>query len=277
MKIIVTGANGMLGKSMIAALVNHQVLAFTSSQLDITCPHSTDSIVKSTRPDYIINCAAYTAVDQAESDQEKAYKINGIAVGKLAQIAKQYNATLVHFSTDYVFNGTSSSPYLTNEEVDPINAYGASKLAGEKAISLVGGNFYTFRISWLYAPHGKNFFRWVAETDSKELSIVNTQTGSPTSALDVATFIAHLVQNDPEKYGIYHFTNKGSQTWYDFAQTINFKLNLDKKIEPVDSFKTAAVRPAYSVMDVSATEKTFGYPISSIEEGLEEVVRQYRS
>ena len=274
-KIIITGATGMLGTAITSALQGHDLYSYSSKDLDITCSFKLDQIVKSIKPDYIINCAAYTAVDLAETDQEKAFKINALAVQKMAQVANQYQVTLIHFSTDYVFNGTATQPYLPLQETDPINVYGASKLAGEKSITQVNGKHYIFRISWLYAPHGKNFFKWVAGTDMKELKIVDSQTGSPTSALDVSSFIKHLVKNDPETYGVYHFTNQGAMTWFEFAIAINKKLNLDKIIHPVATFKTAAKRPTYSVMDGSDTIKVFNYKIPTVEKGLDEVVRIY--
>lgn len=274
-KIIITGATGMLGTAITNALQGHDLYGYSSKELDITCSFKLDQIVKSIKPDYIINCAAYTAVDLAETDQEKAFKINALAVQKMAQVANQYQATLIHFSTDYVFNGTATQPYLPLQETDPINVYGASKLAGEKSIAQFNGRHYIFRISWLYAPHGKNFFKWVAGTDMNELKIVDSQTGSPTSALDVSSFIKHLVENDPETYGVYHFTNQGAMTWFEFAIAINKKLNLDKIIHPVATFKTAAMRPTYSVMDGSDTIQVFNYEIPTVEEGLDEVVRIY--
>jgi dTDP-4-dehydrorhamnose reductase len=276
LKILITGGNGMLGTAIKAVLQEQQLYCFSSKELDITCSFQLDQKVKNLRPDYIINCAAYTAVDLAETEQEKAYKINALAVQKMAQIAKQYKATLVHFSTDYVFNGKATTPYLPAQETDPINVYGASKLAGEKAMTQINCDHYIFRISWLYAPHGKNFFRWVAGTEMKELRIVDSQKGSPTSALDLAGFIKHLIQNDPKNYGIYQFTNQGAMTWFDFAAAIDKKLQLGKKIHPVADFKTTAKRPTYSVMDCSSTEEVFGYKIPSVEEGLDGVVAGYK-
>ena len=277
MKILITGGSGMLGTSIKDALGNSTVHAFSSKDFDITCTSQMDEAVKRIRPDYIINCAAYTAVDLAETEKEKAYLINAVAVEKLAEIAKLYNSTLIHFSTDYVFNGSSTTPYLSTHPVDPVNIYGASKLAGENVITRVNGKHYIFRISWLYAPHAKNFFKWVAESHQCDLKIVDSQMGSPTSATDVANFIEHLIKNDPENHGIYHFTNKGAWTWYDFAQAINKKLQLNKNITAVKSFKTAAVRPLYSVMDTSSTETVFKYKIPSINDALEAVVEVYNS
>lgn len=267
----------MLGTAIRNALSGCDVYAFSSRELDITCLQSLHKKIATVEPDYIINCAAYTAVDLAETESEKAFRINGLAVEKMAQIASQYNATLIHFSTDYVFNGMATVPYAVEHATDPINVYGASKLAGEKAITQVNGKHYIFRISWLYAPHGKNFFNWVAGTDLEELSIVNTQTGSPTSAFDVAKFINHVMDNDPKNYGLYHFTNQGAMTWFDFASLINDKLELGKTIHPVAEFKTAAKRPSYSAMDVEKTEQVFGYEIPSVEDGLDEVIKLYKS
>jgi dTDP-4-dehydrorhamnose reductase len=272
LKILITGANGMLGTAIKAALQEKELFCFSSKELDISCSFQLDQKVKNIRPDYIINCAAYTAVDLAETEEEKAFKINALAVQKMAQISKQYKATFIHFSTDYVFKGDAATPYVTDQETDPINVYGASKLAGEKAITQIDGKHYIFRISWLYAPQGKNFFKWVAGTDRKELKIVDSQTGSPTSALDVAAFIHHVLKNDPTAYGVYHFTNQGAWTWFDFAQAINNKLQLGKKIHPVADFKTTAKRPTYSVMDCRRTEEVFGYKISTVEGGLDGVV-----
>ena len=277
MKILITGAQGMLGQAMIQVFTDHEVVALSRNDFDLTCPHEMNRAVRNLRPDYVINCAAYTAVDLAEKEEDKAIAINGTGVEKLAQICNQYNATLIHFSTDYVFNGSASQPYPDDAPVDPINAYGYSKLIGENAVSRIGGKFYVFRISWLYAPHGKNFFRWVAESEQSELSIIDTQTGSPTSALSVADFVQHLVSNDPEHYGIYHFTNQGEWTWYAFAKAINNKLHLNKKISAVSEFKTAAKRPEYSVMDTSRTSQVFNYTIKTIDEALKEVVSHYKN
>ncbi|PQJ33158.1 dTDP-4-dehydrorhamnose reductase [Nonlabens arenilitoris] len=276
-KILITGANGMLATAIKNALSGCEVYAFSSQELDITCSQSLHKNIATILPDYIINCAAYTAVDLAETEEEKAFKINALAVEKMAQIAEQYRATLIHFSTDYVFDGNVSKPYAVDHPTRPVNIYGASKLAGEKAITQVNAKHYIFRISWLYAPYGKNFFNWIAETDLEELSIVNTQTGSPTSALDVADFMNHLIHNDPKNYGTYHFTNQGEMTWYAFAKAINQKLDLNKTINPVATFKTAAKRPTYSAMDCKKTEQVFNYLTPSISDGLDRVVARYKS
>lgn len=265
----------MLGTSICDYLENVEVYAFSSADLDITCTQNLTKKISRIQPDYIINCAAYTAVDLAETHQEKAYKINYHAVEKLAQIAAGYGATLIHFSTDYVFNGGSSRPYRPDDKTNPINVYGRSKLLGENAIRRTDVNHYIFRISWLYAPHGKNFFRWVLENDLETMKVVDNQVGSPTSALEVAQFINHVIHNDPAAYGTYHFTNAGSMSWYAFAKAILEKAALQKKIFPTSDFPTAARRPEYSWMESTLTEKVFEYEMASQESALSRVYQNY--
>ena len=184
-------------------------IALNRKELDITCYSKVRKELFKHCPDYVINCAAYTAVDLAEEEPEEAHKINATAVGMLASLTKQINATLIHFSTDYVFDGTATEPYTPDDVTNPINVYGHSKLMGEKLIKSSGVNHYIFRISWLYAPHGKNFFRWVIDSKEKELKVVDSQLGCPTRSIDVAEFVHHVIQNDPKTYGIYHYS--GSQ------------------------------------------------------------------
>lgn len=271
---MIIGAGGMLGISMSEAFKGYNLITLNREELDITCYSKVRQTLFKYAPDYIINCAAYTAVDKAEEEPELAFKINSSAVGMLAHVVKQVNATLIHFSTDYVFDGKATSPYKPEDPVNPINVYGASKWAGEQLIRASGVKHYIFRISWLYAPHGKNFYRWVLDNDLEEMQVVDTQVGCPTSALDVADFIAHVIEKDPFNYGTYHFCNEGSMTWYDFAQLINQKLNLGKRIIPISNFPTMAERPTYSVMICDKTEQFFDYKCSSIEAGLVKVISQ---
>lgn len=276
-KILVTGATGMLGTAIHNALTGVITHVFSSSQLDITNTQLVEEKIALLQPDYIINAAAYTAVDLAETEKEKAYAVNAAAVEKLAQIARKHQATLIHFSTDYVFDGTATTPYLPQQATHPINVYGQSKLAGEKAIIDQMDDYYIFRTSWLYAPYGKNFFNWVATTNHQELRIVNTQIGSPTSALDLAAFINTLIHNDPKDYGIYHYVNKGEISWYDFARLINKKMNLGKSIVPISHYPTAAQRPAYSVMDCLHTQQIFTCAIASVSNSLDRVIEVFKS
>jgi dTDP-4-dehydrorhamnose reductase len=276
-KVLLVGAAGMLGRSIQATLQGVDLLCLDREQLDITCYGRMRSRVFDFKPDYIINCAAYTAVDQAQSEPVVAYRINSDAVRNIAQIAAQVNATLIHFSTDYVFDGNSSTPYKSTDATQPINVYGASKLQGEQAIQASMDSYYIFRISWLYAAHGRNFFRWVMENTQDSLNIVDNQIGAPTSATDLARCINHLVHQDPREFGIYHFCNKGSMSWYAFAKAISQKASLDKTINPTDQFPTAARRPKYSLLDTTLTEEVFDFKIKSIDAALDEVMQLYQS
>ncbi len=264
----------MLGTAIQQELTGVKIFPFASKNLDITCAREVHEKLNAIKPDYIINCAAYTAVDRAESDSARCYEINATAVQHLAQVAKHLDATLIHFSTDYVFDGTATRAYEVEDATNPINIYGASKLAGEQGIKLADGKFYIFRISWLYAAHGKNFFKWVLENNAEELNIVSTQIGSPTSANCVADFISNLLENDPIKYGTYHFVNKGEVSWYAFAKAIKEKAALKININPVDHFPTAAQRPSYSVMECQQTEEVFDYKIDTVEGALLNVIKR---
>ena len=163
------------------------------------------------------------------------------------------------FSTDYVFDGTATKPYTPEDVTNPINVYGHSKLMGEQLIKRSGVNYYIFRISWLYAPHGKNFYRWVIGSKEKELKVVDNQLGCPTNALDVAEFIHSVIQNDPKKYSTYHYSGGEAMTWYAFAKAISKKAGLNKKITAVNEFPAIARRPEYSVMDSSANLDFFNH------------------
>ncbi|BAO54855.1 dTDP-4-dehydrorhamnose reductase [Nonlabens marinus] len=274
-KILIVGAGGMLGTSIATAFQDSNTICLDRNDLDITCYSKVRHQLYKHRPEYVINCAAYTAVDQAESEPLEAFKINASAVGMLAALVKQVGATLIHFSTDYVFDGTAVSPYKPTDLTNPLNTYGSSKLQGEQAIQRTGVKHYIFRISWLYAPHGKNFFRWVMENDLEEMKVVDNQTGCPTSAVDLADFITHVVYKDPEHYGIYHFCNKGSMTWFAFAKAILAHAGLQRKITPVSEFPTVAKRPEYSVLDSSMTEVQFGYEITRVSEAIEKTFTAY--
>lgn len=268
---MIIGAGGMLGISMSEALKDFNLITLNREELDITCYSKVRHALFKDQPDYVINCAAYTAVDKAEEEPELAFKINSSAVGMLAHVVKQVNATLIHFSTDYVFDGKATSPYKPEDPVNPINVYGASKWAGEQLIRASGVKHYIFRISWLYAPHGKNFYRWVLDNDLEEMQVVDTQVGCPTSAIDVADFIAHVIEKDPFNYGTYHFCNEGSMTWYDFATAIVKQAGLLKKIVAVSEFPAVAKRPEYSIMNNSNTSMAMFYDIPGINEALKNV------
>ncbi len=270
-KIIITGASGMLGKELVATLIDFILIPLSREQLDISCSAAVHRVFEKHKPDYVINCAAYTAVDHAEKDPVSAFKINYRAVENIAHKAQNIGATLIHFSTDYVFDGTASSPYKPTDIARPINVYGKSKLLGEQSIRRSISTYYIFRISWLYASHGKNFFRWVLDNDLEEMRVVNNQIGCPTSAVDLSHFIKEVITNDPKNYGTYHYCGRESMTWYAFAEAILKKAGVSKKLVPTNNFPTVANRPEYSVMNCDQTISVFKTRLYKVNESLDQM------
>lgn len=274
--ILITGGNGMLAAAWRKLLDNRQIDYTTPSEndLDITEPKSVARHVTDKFP-IVINCAAYTDVDGAETNIALAEQINGEAVGVLARRCSDVGSLLVHFSTDYVFNGQASKPYAVDEPTDPINAYGQSKLSGEQAMQNTNCRFLLIRTSWLYAPWGKNFVHTIANLVSKrdELSVVDDQRGRPTSAEHLAATTLALLERDAT--GIYHVTDGGECTWYEFAQQIGGAVNPACKIAPCtsDAFPRPAKRPRYSVLDISYVESTLG-PMPDWQKNVADVLRR---
>jgi len=260
-EFVVIGAAGMLGRAWCALLRErgHDVLPLDREEVDITDPASLGAAVpRMCRA--IVNCAAYTDVDGAESDEAAATKLNGEAVGYLAQHARDGGATLIHYSTDYVFNGQATEPYPTDTPHDPVNAYGRSKAVGERALWASGANHLLIRTSWLYAPWGHNFVRTMlrltAERD--ELSVVDDQRGRPTSAEHLAATSLALL--DAGGRGTFHVTDGGQCTWHGFTAEIAKQAGHACDIKPCTSeqFVRPAKRPAYSVLDLRRTESLVG-------------------
>lgn len=252
MRILITGANGMLAKAVKNEFKNEELICTDVAELDITNLEAVEKFVAEVNPDYIINCAAYTAVDKAEEQEELAYKINAIGPKNLAISAKQNEATLVHISTDYVFGGDKpvEQDYSEEDEKKPQAVYGTTKLAGEKFIEQNCSNYYIFRTAWLYGE-GNNFVRTMMNLakDRKEVSVVNDQHGSPTYAVDLASFI-HQAIDKKIPFGAYNATNIGYTTWYDFTKKIYEFKNINCKVNPVTSkeFVRPAKRPLNSQM-----------------------------
>ena len=283
MVIVVTGAAGQLGQSL-----QHVAHKFTdiewvfcdSATLDITDASSIQELFLQKKPNYCINAAAYTAVDKAESESEKAYLINATGPENLAKICAEFGTTLIHISTDFVFDGTQTTPYVETDSTAPLGVYGASKLAGELAIQQHGNAYYIIRTSWVYSPFGNNFMktmlRLAAERDS--LSIVNDQIGTPTNALDLAAVIIELIQKDSamevHPFGIYHYSNEGQCSWYDFAKAIFEKNSITITVLPIttDQFPTPARRPAYSVLSKSKIKKVFNIQITDWQTALNKFI-----
>jgi len=290
-KILLTGVHGQVGHAIFPVLNNAEVVGLNRQQLDFTDLDAIKRVVEDVKPDLIINPAAYTAVDKAESEQETANLVNHLAVGVLAEAAEKVGAALIHFSTDYVYDGTKKSPYLEDDPVNPTSAYGASKLAGERAIANVGLPHLILRTSWVYGAYGQNFMKTIlrlaAEKDG--LSVVSDQFGAPTSSRSIAHAMYYLVKQwqveDEQQTGIYHVTNSGRTSWHGFAkQIINeyhtldktpaLKVTLDDVSETTsDNYPTVAVRPENSCLDNSKLESAFGVMLPTWQHGLQEVMQ----
>lgn len=277
--VLVTGAGGQLGKcfaKISSEFRNFNFIFKTSKELDITDRNKLSEVFENERISICINCAAYTNVEKAETDTENAFLINAEAVKNLAEICKKQDAILVHFSTDYVFNGKANRPYVETDEVQPINQYGASKLEGEKAIQKVLSKYYIIRTSWLYSEFGHNFFNTIRKkaAEGAELNITTSQKGTPTNANDLAAFTLKILTLDKDQFGIYHFSNEGEATWFDFASAI-VNLSEDKTtVNATGFYKTQAERPEYSVMSKEKISSSFGLEIPHWKDSLEGLIAE---
>lgn len=271
MKILITGANGMLAKAVRNEFKEEELICTDVEELDITNLETVQKFVENVKPDLIINCAAYTAVDKAEEQEELAYKINAIGPKNLAIASKQNDSTLVHISTDYVFGGDKpvEQDYSEEDEKNPQAVYGTTKLAGEKFIEENCSKYYIFRTAWLYGE-GNNFVRTMINLskDRDEVSVVNDQHGSPTYAVDLASII-HQAIDKKMPFGAYNATNIGYTTWYDFTKKIYEIKNISCKVNPVTSqeFPRPAKRPLNSQMSKDKLLKN-GIIIPTYEEAL---------
>ena len=270
MNILVTGANGQLGREMqrLSAVSPNNYTFTDVAELDVTAAGAVRQAVAQPRAEVIVNCAAYTNVERAEEDEEAADRLNRGAAENLARAAEANGATLIHVSTDYVFDGTAHLPYTEDAPTAPLGVYGRTKLAGERAVAESGCKYLTFRTAWLYSEYGNNFLKPLLRlTAAKErLNVVFDQAGTPTYAGDLAEAIFDIVEH--RKYegreGIYHFSDEGVCSWYDFARAIaEYAGNSACDIRPChsDEFPSKAVRPAYSVLDKTKIKETFGIVI----------------
>jgi dTDP-4-dehydrorhamnose reductase len=275
-RYLILGTNGQLGTELQSVFSNSgEVIALDRAACDLSNPSSIRAALQAAQPDVILNAAAYTAVDRAESESELAMRINGEAPGILAEEAKNRGALLVHYSTDYVFDGTKSTPWLEDDPVHPLNAYGATKLAGERNIQQAGGSWLIFRTSWVFSPHGHNFLRTMLRLgqEREELKIVSDQKGAPTSALALAHATRAILASRPahsfgEASGIYHMTCAGETTWCGFAQTIFAHAKAKKPWAsvtgiPSSDYPTPAARPANSVLSNQKLKETFAVELPS--------------
>lgn len=267
--ILVTGANGQLGAELVHALAPlGPVTATGRAELDLADPSAIVATVRSVRPALIVNAGAYTAVDLAEKEGALAQAVNGVAPGVLAEEAKRAGALLIHFSTDYVFDGTARVPYVEDDPVHPVSAYGRTKLAGERAVGESGAHALVFRTSWVYGRRGRNFLvtmrRLAAE--GKPLRVVDDQTGVPNWCRELARATARVAAMGrtelADRRGIYHLTSCGATTWYGFARAI-LADDSSASITPIatSEYPTPARRPAYSVLDGTKFERAFGFAL----------------
>ena len=274
-KIMVTGANGQLGKELKQLEIvwpQFEFIFLAKEDLPIHHFPSVRNFFKIYSPQYLINCAAYTAVDRAESEKDLAFQVNGEAVGVLAAICKEYYTKLVHISTDYVFDGLAKEPYKEDERTGPQTVYGASKLEGEKQAMHFDPGCIIIRSSWVYSEYGKNFVKTMRKLlqEKKTINVVNYQLGSPTYAADLAEAIMQIISSQNWVAGIYHYCNEGIISWYDFAKAIKEITGSQCRIEPVSSaeYPTAAKRPAFSALDTNRIRLTFGISIKNWKDSL---------
>jgi len=280
-KILVTGAEGQLGKCLKILVGKSANIIFAGKkELDITDANAVYSFFNNHLPQIVINTAAYTQVDGAESNRELAFLVNAEAVKNLAETCKIFGSKLIHISTDYVFDGKAKLPYKETDIPNPITQYGKSKLAGEKQIIQSSLKEYAIiRTSWLYSNFGHNFYKTMLQLAKikKEISVVDDQQGCPTYAVDLANALLDIATKlTKENSGIYHFCNTGATTWYGFAIAIFEKKQIAIGVHPIAtaSFPTAAKRPAYSVLDSQKLQEVFHLNIPSWEEGLSECISE---
>ncbi|PXV62191.1 dTDP-4-dehydrorhamnose reductase [Dysgonomonas alginatilytica] len=285
MNILITGANGQLGNEMkfLSARSKNDVYFFTDvAELDITKLEDIRNFINQSKIDVIVNCAAYTNVDKAEDDAEFADLINNKAVENLAVVAKEYNCTLIHVSTDYVFQGNENLPCTENAKTAPLGIYGKTKLAGEDAIQRIGCKYLIFRTAWLYSEFGNNFVKTMLRLTSENdtLKVVFDQVGTPTYAADLADLIFSMIEKKQyHKYqGIYHFSNEGVCSWYDFAKEISSIAGTKCDIHPChsDEFPSKVKRPTFSVLDKTKVKKDFQYTIPYWKDSLVKCIDKLR-
>ena len=297
-RILLVGSNGQVGSELLPRLASRgELLATTRTQLDLSSEESIRAVVRSFKPTVIINAAAYTAVDRAESEPELAMRVNGIAPGIFAEEARACRAVLVHYSTDYVFDGAKRSPYLESDPTAPLNEYGRSKLRGEKLVAASAEAYFILRTSWVYSAHGSNFLLTMLRLgqEREQLRVVNDQLGAPTSAAAVAEFTVHLLQrlgdhrlglykHAKDLAGIYNTTCRGETSWFEFARSIFSeaqKTELGKKLKvaevlPIrtDEYPTPAVRPKYSVLCGDKMVRNLGMQLPMWQDSLTHVMHQ---
>ena len=285
MVVLVTGGNGQLGQALQSVAGNYPSIDFVfcnSSQLDITNLEQCRTVFNQFKPNFCINTAAYTAVDKAESEPEKAFNINVKGTENLAKVCKEFDVTLLHISTDFVFSGDFSTPlemtkgYTETDKPNPTGVYGLTKLQGEQAIQSTWEKHFIIRTSWVYSEFGNNFMKTMLRlaSERESLSVVKDQIGTPTYAVDLANALINIISHaelvEASIFGIYNFSNEGQCSWYEFAKEIFIRkeIKIDLKPIPTSAYPTPAKRPGYSVLDKTKIKAIFGLTINNWEDSL---------
>lgn len=279
-RILVTGANGQLGQSILEQSKNYKEIEcffVTRNELDITNEELINHYFEDKSFDFVINCAAYTAVDKAEDDQENAYLVNAKATEFLAKITNEKGIPFIHVSTDYVFDGTEAQPRLETNQTNPIGVYGQTKLDGENLALENNPKTIILRTAWVYSRFGNNFVKTMLRlfNDKDSISVVADQIGSPTNAIDLADAILTIISKDDLTYGIFNYSNEGECSWFEFAQKIKEFSNSTIEINPVptSAYPTKAKRPAYSLLDKSKIKEVYQLDIPTWEDSLKKELK----
>ena len=287
MKVLVTGASGQLGHEVVrvSSRLGHEIITPSLQDMDFMVPDQVAETVLACRADWVVNCAAFTQVDQAESEPEAAFTVNRDSAGHLAQAVAELDGRLVHISTDFVFDGRQSCPYQEDDLPNPLSVYGQSKLEGEQAVLKAMPAAIVLRTAWVYGAHGENFVKTMLRiaATGKPLRVVNDQTGTPTWAADLASVILPLF--DCDAAGVLHYTNAGQTTWYGFAVAIleeAARLGFDirtQAVHPVstDEYPTPATRPAYSVLDTQKIQACLPVPVPEWRDSLKNMLKELYS
>jgi len=281
MNILITGANGQLGNEMrrVSIKSKNRYIFTDVAELNITDKDAIRKMIDGEKISVVVNCAAYTNVDKAEDDETTADLLNNKAVKNIAEACKELDATLIHISTDYVFQGDKNTPRKEDEHTNPMGAYGRTKLAGEESVKHSGCKYIIIRTAWLYSPFGKNFVKTMRKltSDKDSIKVVFDQVGTPTYAGDLAAVIYKIIENNMlGKTGFYHFSNEGVCSWYDFAQEICALSGNSCDVEPChsDEFPSKVQRPSFSVLDKTKIKETFDVKIPYWKESLEKCIKE---
>ena len=281
MKILLLGHKGMLGTDLLTQMrLHHEIVGMDKEEIDITSADECAKAIGKTAPQIVINAAGYTNVDGCETAKEECFAVNAEALKNIAVACHRKNIRIIHFSTDYVFNGTGSAPYKEDDDCDPINTYGASKFAGERYLQTLAQNYIIIRTAWLYGVNGKNFVRTILEKakTTPRLTVVDDQLGSPTHTKDLAAAVDLLIEKNAQ--GIFHVTNRGSCSWYQFAVKILQESGIENvEVSPIKSDQLArtAKRPAYSILSMQKFISTTGKAMQPWQLGLQDYLESVKA